>query len=157
MPKSQKKPNIGDCQAAVDALRLLKYFPGDQGTQAALVEWFARRVQTVDALQFIVRTVQDSGIEEWPGLGRLGEILDRYRGAEQAASLPAPCIECASYYGKWRLVRRGDQAGLERCSCSRGRILAERDQERRKIAPPPDRPELQPATEIMRRVAGDVE
>lgn len=80
-----------DIESALTELSMLKYFPGDSGTRAAIGALLARIVPHLDALQWLTRAYVDR-IGQWHGPMELRAILcRRYApadGVEAHTSLP---------------------------------------------------------------------
>lgn len=71
-----------DVKAAIDELALLRYFPADENTRAALASLIVRMVPHREALRWLVRAMVDR-VGEWKGPTELrGVLCWRYRPAD---------------------------------------------------------------------------
>lgn len=84
---------------------MLRYFPSDAGARAGIMGVLARMVETVEGLQWLVRTMVDE-VGEWQGPKELrGVYCTRFR--------PADGIEAWCAQGKFSAEAIEGRAALE--------------------------------------------
>lgn len=86
-----RKFTTSELQAAVDACKLLRYFPGDAGGQTEAMRLLAKMVPHYEALRWLVDTLINS-VNDWPGPVEVrGLLCTRYKpadGVERDCSIP---------------------------------------------------------------------
>lgn len=99
------KPSPQQLNWAVGELGMLRYFPSDAGARAGIMGVLARMVETVEGLQWLVRTMVDE-VGEWQGPKELrGVYCTRFR--------PADGIESWCAQGKFSPEAIEGRAALE--------------------------------------------
>jgi hypothetical protein len=80
-----------DIEIAINRLKLMKFFPGDPGAQASLGELLARICPSLEALEWLTRTLLDR-VPEWPGAHEVRGVLctkyDAADGIDAYCSIP---------------------------------------------------------------------
>lgn len=71
---SNKKISQRELLAALDDLKMLKYFPADAGAQASVLHLLARMCPHREALDWLVSACVDN-LSEWPGPSNLRGLL----------------------------------------------------------------------------------